>query len=135
MITEVDETVTSGVHEVEPTSTDPSDLLIAVDYSGVNYKDVMVAAVKSRVRQILTAAGFSEPRETRLDFDMLLGESLEEAAEQATSMGAASRALRDQPEATVQKARTSVRAALKPHVKAGRVQLPGAVWLVDSANA
>ena len=88
-----------------------------------------------RVRQILTAAGFTDPRTTPFDLAMLLGESLDEAAEQATSMGAASRALRDQPEAIVMAARKAVRAALAPHFASGRVALPGAVWLVESTKA
>lgn len=88
----------------------------------------------NRVRQILTAAGFAELRETRFDFDMLLGESLEEATEQATSMGAASRALKEQPDAVVASARKSIRAALAPHSASGRVNLPGAVWLVESSR-
>ena len=87
-----------------------------------------------RVKQILASAGFGAPRITRLDLPMLLGETLDGAAEQATSMGAASRALRDQPENIVAAARKAVRAALAPHSVAGRVALPGAVWLVESTG-
>ena len=57
---------------------------------------------------------------------------MDEAAEQATTMGAASRALQDQPEAVLEVARKAVRAALVPHFESGRVALPGAVWLVES---
>jgi SAM-dependent methyltransferase len=88
-----------------------------------------------RVTQILTAAGFARPRHTPFDFAMLLGTSLDEAAEQATSMGAASRALKEQPDAVVTAARSAVRRALEPHLRAGKVALPGAVWLVESSVA
>lgn len=85
-----------------------------------------------RVTHILTAAGFSSPRCIRFDIAMVLGTSLDEASEQATSMGAASRALQEQPEAVVEVARAAVRAALVPHFASGRVALPGAIWLVES---
>jgi SAM-dependent methyltransferase len=84
------------------------------------------------VTHILTKAGFTPPRYAPFDFAMSLGSGLDEAVEQATSMGAAARALRDQPDATLQAARKTVRTALAPHLKAGVVALPGAVWLVES---
>lgn len=88
-----------------------------------------------RVTHILTAAGFASPRYVRFEFAMVLGTSLDDAAEQTTSMGAASRALQGQPEAIMEVARTAVRAALVPHLESGRVALPGAVWLVESLAA
>ena len=88
-----------------------------------------------RVARILTAAGFTRPRHTPFDLAMLLGTNLDEAAEQATSMGAASRALRERPDAVVAAARAAVRKALEPSLRGGKVTLPGAVWLVESAAA
>ena len=88
-----------------------------------------------RVTHILTRAGFVSPRYDRLEIAMVLGTDLDEAAEQATSMGAANRALEGQPEAVMALARTAVRAALEPYLAAGRVALPGSVWLVESAAA
>jgi len=88
-----------------------------------------------RVTRILTAAGFAHPRHSRFDLDMLLGTDLDEAVEQTTSMGAASRALKEQPDSVVAAARTAVRTVLAPHLRAGRVTLPGAVWLVESSLA
>lgn len=87
------------------------------------------------VTHILTTAGFARPRYTPLDLSMLLGGNLDEATEQATSMGAAARLLREQPEAVVASARTAIRAALEPHARGGKVALPGAVWLVESSAA
>ena len=92
-------------------------------------------AEPTRVTHILTTAGFSTPRYMRFELAMVLGASLDEAAEQATTMGAASRALQDQPEAVLEVARKAVRAALVPHFESGRVALPGAVWLVESLAA
>jgi putative YhdH/YhfP family quinone oxidoreductase len=57
VVTESDETLTMGVRDVESTPVDPSDVLIAVDYSGVNFKDAMVAAATSRVRRVASLVG------------------------------------------------------------------------------
>ena len=90
---------------------------------------------QERVSRILTGAGFAPPRFQRFDLPMVLGKSLDEAAEQATTLGAASRALRGQPDSIVATARAAIRVALEPHFSAGRVALPGAVWLVESSIA
>jgi acrylyl-CoA reductase (NADPH) len=57
VVSETDDTLTIGVRDIEPTPSDPGDLLIAVDYSGVNFKDAMVAAPKSRVRRVPSLVG------------------------------------------------------------------------------
>jgi acrylyl-CoA reductase (NADPH) len=57
VISEADDTLTTGVRDVEASASDPSDLLVKVDYSGVNFKDSMVAALKSRVRRVPTLIG------------------------------------------------------------------------------
>lgn len=45
------------VAEVTPTPRDPTDLLIRVDYSGINFKDAMVAQADSRVRRVTHLVG------------------------------------------------------------------------------
>jgi acrylyl-CoA reductase (NADPH) len=57
VVSEIDETLSTEVRDVEAAATDPSDVLIAVDFSGVNYKDAMVAAPKSRVRRVASLVG------------------------------------------------------------------------------
>jgi acrylyl-CoA reductase (NADPH) len=57
VISEVDEVLTSDVRDVEAEATDAGDVLIAVDFSGINFKDAMVAAPKSRVRRVPTLIG------------------------------------------------------------------------------
>lgn len=52
VVSEVEEAVSLGVRDVDATATDAHDLLVAVDFSGVNFKDAMVAAPKSRVRRV-----------------------------------------------------------------------------------
>lgn len=49
----IDETTafSTSVRDVEPTTLDESDLLVAVEYSGINFKDAMVSQAKSRVRR------------------------------------------------------------------------------------
>jgi acrylyl-CoA reductase (NADPH) len=46
-----------GVDEVEPTPKDPTDILVQVDYSGVNFKDALVATPRSRVRRLAHIVG------------------------------------------------------------------------------
>jgi acrylyl-CoA reductase (NADPH) len=57
VVTEIDDTFTAGVRDVESTPVDAGDLFIAIDYSGVNFKDAMVAAPKSRVRRVPSLVG------------------------------------------------------------------------------
>jgi SAM-dependent methyltransferase len=89
-----------------------------------------------RVIRILTGAGWSDPRFAKLDLelDIAAGGGLDAAVAQATQIGAASRALRDAPEAARPAAVAAIRAALAPHVDGNRVTLPGAMWLVASDN-
>jgi len=57
VISEVDDSLSMGVREVEAAAKEPSDLLVAVEFSGVNFKDAMVAAPKSRVRRVPSLVG------------------------------------------------------------------------------
>jgi SAM-dependent methyltransferase len=86
----------------------------------------------SRVTRILTAAGFDAPSFTALDvsLDLAHGGGLEQAAIHATELGAAKRALADQPEEIRAAAIGSIRRALEPYASPGGVKLPAAVWLV-----
>ncbi len=91
-----------------------------------------------RVARILTGAGWAQPeiRRHRFSFDLAGGKGLDTAAEHATRMGAAARAMAGQPEAMRLAAAQAIRAALAPHATGdGRVLLDGTVWLVGSENA
>jgi putative YhdH/YhfP family quinone oxidoreductase len=57
VVSEIDDTLSAEVRDVEATATDPNDILVAVDFSGVNFKDAMVAAPKSRVRRVASLVG------------------------------------------------------------------------------
>jgi acrylyl-CoA reductase (NADPH) len=57
VVSEIDGALSADVRDVEATATDSSDILIAVDFSGVNFKDAMVAAPKSRVRRVASLVG------------------------------------------------------------------------------
>ncbi|HUZ40019.1 MAG TPA: YhdH/YhfP family quinone oxidoreductase [Acidimicrobiales bacterium] len=57
VVNEVDDFLSIGVRDVEATATDLDDILVAVDYSGVNFKDALVAAPKSRVRRVASLVG------------------------------------------------------------------------------
>src|ERR1039457_997881 len=45
------------LREVEAVATESDDILVSVDFSGVNFKDTMVAAPKSRVRRVASLVG------------------------------------------------------------------------------
>jgi acrylyl-CoA reductase (NADPH) len=57
VVSEVDDILSTGVREVEPVASDQNDVLVAVDFSGVNFKDAMVATPRSRVRRVATLVG------------------------------------------------------------------------------
>jgi SAM-dependent methyltransferase len=86
----------------------------------------------TRVKRILTAAGFTEPAFTPLDIHMDLeaGGTLEDAVIQSSAMGPTKKALVDQPDDVLKAALESIRRALAPYASASGVNLPGAVWLV-----
>ena len=89
-----------------------------------------------RVSRLLTSAGFTVPTFTPLDVTIDLaagGAGLDDAAAQASRVGPAARAMRNQPDTAREAAIGAIRAALAPHVAGDRVPLAGAVWLVTSA--
>jgi acrylyl-CoA reductase (NADPH) len=44
-------------NDVEPVAKDPADILVKVDFSGINFKDALVAVAPSRVRRVGTLVG------------------------------------------------------------------------------
>ena len=92
-------------------------------------------ASTERVTRILTEAGFAPPTFTKLDFDLDIanGRGLEAAVESASTIGAASAALNNQPPELVAAAMAELRATLAPLEKDGRVPLAGAMWIVEAA--
>ena len=57
VVNELDGALVCGLADATAVATDPDDLLIQVEYSGVNYKDALVAAAPSRVRRVSTLVG------------------------------------------------------------------------------
>jgi SAM-dependent methyltransferase len=102
-----------------------------------NAPGMFAFADPERVSEVLTAAGWTEPRLEKLDLDLDIaaGRGLEEAVDQSTKIGAVNSWLRNQPTDVVTAAIASVRAALAVHLDGARVRLPGAMWLVSSAPA
>ncbi len=94
-------------------------------------------ANEARVTRILTGAGFTAPRFTPADliFDLAGGNGMDTAVHQAMNIGATSTALRDQPATVRDAVAQSIRQALAPHQKGQSVELPGAIWLVESGVA
>ncbi len=88
-----------------------------------------------KVTRILTGAGFSTPVFTKFDtlLDVAAGRGVDAALEQATQIGAASRALRESPEAVRPPAIAAIRALLEQHRDGDHVRLGGGMWLVTSS--
>jgi SAM-dependent methyltransferase len=84
--------------------------------------------------QILTDAGWAQPRFEKLDcgLDIGAGRGLDEAVSQTTKIGAINSWLRDQRSEIIAAAVESIREVLMPHADDSRVTLPGAMWLVSS---
>jgi len=90
----------------------------------------------ARVQRILGAAGFKsialEPVDLQLDVGS--GQGLDEAVANTLEIGPASRALKGQPPETRAKAEASLRAALAPLQKDGKVLLGAGIWIVTAKN-
>ncbi len=89
-----------------------------------------------RVTRVLTSAGWPAPGFTALDvaLDIAAAGGLDRAVEQATRIGAASRALREAPEEARPAAVAAIRDALAPYQRRDSVALAGAVWLVSCGS-
>jgi len=57
MVTEHEGEISCDVREHEAVALDASDVLVGVEYSGVNYKDALVASAHSRVRRVPSLVG------------------------------------------------------------------------------
>jgi acrylyl-CoA reductase (NADPH) len=57
VVSELDGQLTLGATDVEPHASDSGDVLVKVDFSGVNYKDALVAMAQSRVRRVASLVG------------------------------------------------------------------------------
>jgi putative YhdH/YhfP family quinone oxidoreductase len=57
VVSESEAGYSAGVGDVDATAKDTGDVLVAVDFSGVNYKDTLVARPGSRVRRAASLVG------------------------------------------------------------------------------
>jgi putative YhdH/YhfP family quinone oxidoreductase len=57
LVCEEDGVLSCEVDEIEPSAKDAGDILVQVDYSGVNFKDALVAMPRSRVRRLARLVG------------------------------------------------------------------------------
>ena len=57
VISEQDGVLSLGVENREPSRIEETDVLVQVDFSGVNFKDAMVAEPSSRVRRVASLVG------------------------------------------------------------------------------
>ncbi|HUJ60513.1 MAG TPA: class I SAM-dependent methyltransferase [Kofleriaceae bacterium] len=84
----------------------------------------------ARVRSILERAGYRDIAIDPHDTTMWLGESPEDAAVHALSVGPLARAAAELPEPTRARIRERVAAAVAPFAGAGGIAPPAAIWLV-----
>jgi acrylyl-CoA reductase (NADPH) len=57
VVTEVDGSLYLGVEDREASASSSDDVLVTVEYSGVNFKDALVASVGGRVRRVASLIG------------------------------------------------------------------------------
>ena len=57
LVSESDGALRCEVGDTPPVAKEPSDILVKVDYSGVNFKDALVAMAPSRVRRVARLVG------------------------------------------------------------------------------
>jgi ubiquinone/menaquinone biosynthesis C-methylase UbiE len=93
-------------------------------------------AGEERVRRILGEAGFSAIALERRDLslDVSAGKGLDVAVKSALEIGPASRALEGQPPEKIAAATASIRTALAPFLRDGKVPLAGSIWIVTAVN-
>jgi SAM-dependent methyltransferase len=89
---------------------------------------------RTRVERILKEAGFGTPTMQPIDQPVWMGDSLDAFLDNAGRFGPLARAFAEAPAADVEKAKEAMAEALRPHVGADGLALPGACWLV-TANA
>lgn len=85
-----------------------------------------------RIRQILTEAGFAEIRVEVLERDLLLGETVEGAAEHAVQLGPLGNVLREAPAAVQARVADEMREAMSPHLQSDGVRLGCSCWLATA---
>ncbi len=85
-----------------------------------------------RVRGILADAGFVDIRVEVLERDLLLGETVEGAAEHAVQLGPLGNVLREAPDAVQARVADEMRAAMTPHLKTDGVRLGCSCWLATA---
>jgi hypothetical protein len=92
----------------------------------------------ARVQRILAAAGFGDIAIGPTDLPMTPGGGgPDEAAETFLDVGPLGSALREAKadDALRERVRAAVRKAFEPHLRAGRVELGSAIWLVQARRA
>jgi SAM-dependent methyltransferase len=93
-------------------------------------------ADETRVRRILSAAGFADivvtPQD--LDIDIAIGRGLDAAVAGALGIGPTSRILDGQPEAVRAAAMADIRKAFAERAKGDSVPLGAAIWIVTAVN-
>jgi acrylyl-CoA reductase (NADPH) len=57
LVSEEEGRLNVSTSDVEAVAKDPADILVQVDFSGINYKDALVAALPSRVRRVPRLVG------------------------------------------------------------------------------
>jgi ubiquinone/menaquinone biosynthesis C-methylase UbiE len=86
----------------------------------------------ARLKNILSQAGFTNPRLEKLETHMRMGADVDAAADQAFKIGPLARALAEADEAVRDQVRARVRDAMGQFKTPDGVNLPAACWLVSA---
>jgi ubiquinone/menaquinone biosynthesis C-methylase UbiE len=88
----------------------------------------------ARIRQVLSASGFTDIEVNPVEAPMVLGASAGDAADFVFSMGPTRYNLREVDPATITRIRAEVHGALTEFETADGVRIPGAVWIVTATR-
>jgi SAM-dependent methyltransferase len=87
---------------------------------------------RARVERILKEAGFTALQFKPLDQQVFMGRTVADILENAGRFGPLARAFADATPEQIEKAKSAIAEALKPHETPEGVRLPGACWLVTA---
>ncbi len=85
-----------------------------------------------RVRRVLTDASFTDIRVEVVECDLLLGDTVDEAADHAVQLGPLGNVLREAPAAVQARVADAMREVMTPHLQTDGVRLGCSCWLATA---
>ena len=88
---------------------------------------------RARVERILSDSGFGAPSFQMLDRPISLGKDIAETLDSLGRFGPLARLFAEAQPSQIEAAKAAIAEALRPHVGADGIELPGACWLVSAS--